>query len=488
MISNSTSVASADFPTPAAAPADNVLFFKSYSSTYKEAVSILHAVLPDMSLTNIQELVFVQSWEGQTYLSISAISGYDADYLKDVGHKLWQILSKELGENVSKNNLRSVLRHHLQRIHPDAQPSLHLTGTVSDLRSDSEDFYTPSAEELLNLESARNLLCDWGEAPDLPTLLGRTAELETLKSSVLNMNCRLVGLFGIGGVGKTALAVELADRIKGHFEYFIWRSLRNAPDFDGFIVDLLQTLSGDPQTEIPESPDAKISLLIDYLRNYRCLLVIDDWGSTLQGKQLAGAYRQGYENYGQLLRRVGESRHQSCVVITSREKPVGNVFRRGNALPVQALQLAGLSGEEGQTFLQGLGLLGTEDLFSQLLDFYAGNPLILKAIAGTVIELFDNSIVKFLEQDAPIYGEVRSIIDQQINRLSELEKLVIAGLAHCQGCASLATLQQELGLAHPQEKLLETLESLHRRSLLQKEATFFSQSPMIRDYILMERN
>jgi hypothetical protein len=475
MISNSTSVASADFPTPAASAADNVLFFKSYSSTYKEAVSILHAVLPDMSLTNIQELVFVQSWEGQTYLSISAISGYDADYLKDVGHKLWQILSKELGENVSKNNLRSVLRHHLQRVHPDAQPALHLTGTVSELHLDSEDFYTPGTEELLNLNPARNLLCDWGEAPDLPILFGRTAELETLKNSILKNNCRLVGIFGIGGVGKTA-------------EYFIWRSLRNAPDFDGFVVDLLQTLSGDPQAEIPESPDAKISLLIDYLRNYRCLLVIDDWGSTLQGKQFAGAYRQGYENYGQLLRRVGESRHQSCVVMTSREKPVGNVFRRGNALPVQALQLTGLNGQEGQIFLQGLGLLGTEDLFCQLLDFYAGNPLILKAIAGTVIELFDNSIVKFLEQDALIYGEVRSIIDQQINRLSELEKLVIAGLARCQGCASLVTLQQELGSVHPQEKLLETLESLHRRSLLQKESAFFSQPPMVQDYILMETN
>jgi hypothetical protein len=487
MIPNSTSVASADFPTSAAA-ADNVLFFKSYSSTYKEAVSILHAVLPDMSLTNIQELVFVQSWEGQTYLSISAISGYDADYLKDVGHKLWQILSKELGENVSKNNLRSVLRHHLQRIHPDAQPSPHLTGTIADLCPDSEDFYTPRTEDLLNFSASKNLLCDWGEAPDLPVLLGRTAELDTLKSSILQDNCRLVGVFGMGGVGKTALTVKLADRIKDHFEYFIWRSLRNAPDFDGFIVDVLQTLSGDPQTEIPELPDARISLLIDYLRNYRCLLIIDDWGSTLQGKQLAGAYRQGYENYGQLLRRVGESRHQSCVIITSREKPVGTVFRRGDALPVKSLPLTGLQGQEGQSFLQGLGLLGTEALFSQLLDFYAGNPLILKAIAGTVIELFDNSIVKFLEQDVLIYGEVRSIIDQQINRLSELERLVIAGLARCQGCASLAMLQQELGLAHPQEKLLETLESLHRRSLLQKEAACFSQPRIIRDYLLAEQS
>jgi len=33
-----------------------------------------------------------------------------------------------------------------------------------------------------------------------------------------------------------------------------------------------------------------------------------------------GYMRAGYEGYGQLLRRVGESEHQSCLLLTSREK------------------------------------------------------------------------------------------------------------------------------------------------------------------------
>ncbi|MBD2431966.1 MULTISPECIES: hypothetical protein [Fischerella] len=41
----------------------------------------------------------------------------------------------------------------------------------------------------------------------------------------------------------------------------------------------------------------------------------------LCGGSQAGQCRLGYEGYGQLLKRVGEVPHQSCVLLTSREKP-----------------------------------------------------------------------------------------------------------------------------------------------------------------------
>ena len=36
-------------------------------------------------------------------------------------------------------------------------------------------------------------------------------------------------------------------------------------------------------------------------------------------KVLAGNYRKGYEDYGELLHQVAETRHHSCVILTSRE-------------------------------------------------------------------------------------------------------------------------------------------------------------------------
>ena len=71
---------------------------------------------------------------------------------------------------------------------------------------------------------------------------------------------------------------------------------------------------------MPESLDAQISCLVDYLREARCLLILDNAESLLSGEQRTGQFRPGYEGYGQLFRSVGETRHQSCLVVTSREE------------------------------------------------------------------------------------------------------------------------------------------------------------------------
>lgn len=82
----------------------------------EQALVILDTALRQNFLNNVEELVFRQAWDDQTYAEMAATSGYDANYLKDVGSKLWKLLSKALGETVTKSNFRSVLRRQLQ--HP----------------------------------------------------------------------------------------------------------------------------------------------------------------------------------------------------------------------------------------------------------------------------------------------------------------------------------------------------------------------------------
>lgn len=59
----------------------------------EEALVILDTFL-EPGLNDIQELVFRQAWEGKTYPEIAEISGYDANYIKDVGSRLWKLLSQ----------------------------------------------------------------------------------------------------------------------------------------------------------------------------------------------------------------------------------------------------------------------------------------------------------------------------------------------------------------------------------------------------------
>lgn len=77
-----------------------------------EALEILDKVLKQKRLNYIQQFVFCQSWSGQTYWEIAEQSGYDSDYIKEVGSQLWQSLSEALGEKVTKKNVQSVLEHY----------------------------------------------------------------------------------------------------------------------------------------------------------------------------------------------------------------------------------------------------------------------------------------------------------------------------------------------------------------------------------------
>lgn len=76
----------------------------------EEALLILDTALEQRVLNDVQELVFRNSWLGQTYVEIAQSSGYNANYIKDVGYKLWKLLSKVFKEEVTKSNFRSVLR------------------------------------------------------------------------------------------------------------------------------------------------------------------------------------------------------------------------------------------------------------------------------------------------------------------------------------------------------------------------------------------
>lgn len=325
---------------------------------------------------------------------------------------------------------------------------------------------------------------DWGEAPAIDHLAGREHELVQLRQWLCADHCRVMMVHGLGGVGKTTLTATFARQIQPQYEYVYWRSLQNAPHLESILERYLLMFADSPAFVPPTDLDAQLRLLLDCFRRHRCLLVLDNFESVLHGGTSVGTYRDGYGVYGKLLELVGETEHQSCLLLTSREKPQELVRLEGGAFPVRTLQLGGLATTDAREILEHEGLHGSVETWARFTAMYAGNPLALKLIAEPVRELFQGDIAAFLAQRATIMGDVRALLDQQFQRLAPLEQEIFYWIALEREAVSLATLRADLVRQVQPAELLEALKSLRRRSLLESNAAAsFVLQPVIQEYL-----
>jgi transcriptional regulator with XRE-family HTH domain len=308
---------------------------------------------------------------------------------------------------------------------------------------------------------------DLSEMADIPVFYGRTKELERLTQWIVTDKCRLVAILGIGGIGKTALATNLVKHIQQEFQYVIWTSLREAPSVEEILGEVIKFLSNYQAVDGQARFGHKIKQLIKYLDQSRCLLVLDNAEAILQEGTHVGQYREGYEGYGKLIKCVAESRHQSCLVVTSREKPVEVDLLDSEVLPVRLLSLGGLQSGV-QDIFKDKGLSPSEPELAKLTEWYQGNPLILTIVAARIKAIYHGDFSEFFWQEKPAFGHINKVLDEQYERLSDLERQIMYWLAINREPVSIATLRDDIFSSALSQQVPDALESLLRRSLIHK--------------------
>src|SRR5438874_3030319 len=248
---------------------------------------------------------------------------------------------------------------------------------------------------------------DWVGALDVSHFSGREVEVAELTQWILEERCRLVTLLGMGGIGKSMLASLLGSRLTQEFEAVLWRSVRDAPPCEELVADCLTFFSETPPAAFPASLEQRINQLVARLQASRCLLVLDNLETLLVSGDPEGNYLPGYEGYGRLIGRLGEAAHQSCVLLTSREKPREIEALEGARSPVRSLRLVGMDEQTAQALLSDKELGGTPVAWQRLVISYAGNPLALKIMAQAVFDLFSGDIDRFLHEGELAFNGIR---------------------------------------------------------------------------------
>jgi hypothetical protein len=438
-------------------------------------------------LEDLQEAILRGVWEGQKYSQIAEASHCSEGHIRNIASKLWKRLSNVLDEEVTQSNLRSTLERRQVFIVSQNFGNDFVFCNVN-VSTDSQSPEVPkerSPSTPTSDTSQPQTRLDLADAPHISSLSDRTSELATLEKWIVQEKCTLAAISGLSGIGKTALSLHLIPKIQHNFEYVIWRSLRHSPPLETTLKNLLEFLLNQPEIELPSSIPDRLSLLMEYLRKNRCLIILDDVQTILSSGQLAGNYRPECENYSILFRQIGETTHNSCLILNSWEPPKEITALKGENSPVRTLQLKGI-GAAAAEILRQKSLLNPET-WENLINAYRGNPLWLKIVATTIQEIFRGRVAEFLKYDMLFLGEeLAATLHPQINRLSELEKNLICRLSREANSVSIEQLLQDADLS-PSD-LFNGLQSLGRRSLVeieeQENESLFNLCPVVRQYLI----
>ncbi|AKE64550.1 High-affnity carbon uptake protein Hat/HatR [Microcystis aeruginosa NIES-2549] len=319
---------------------------------------------------------------------------------------------------------------------------------------------------------------NFGLIPDISQIYGREKELELLKQKFFQNSppCKIIGIFGIAGIGKTSLVCKLIEQIQEEFPRVIYWSFLNPPLPLEFLENTSNIISQNISFKAEDKFKIKLIKFIKILAKYRCLLFLDNIDAIIE--------HENYREYSEILQAIGQSKHNSCLIITSRKIPQELESLVGNKTSTYFRELQGLDYQTGRQILGDIDTFhGSEDEWQFLIQQVChGNPLFIKSIAHHIQRVHHNNLSDFLLKGNLLIEKIESILNSYFQQLSDLEKAIIFELAINRNPVSLSELEHNIIIEPDGKSIQEGIRSLSSKILLDKKDDYFTIHPLLIEY------
>lgn len=363
-----------------------------------------------------------------------------------------------------------------------ADQPLHLVNSVT-MEKEAIQRYTKKIETLTSTGREREKSSALAKLPRRPYFVGREHEMGVILQSLQpNSRTFIIGIEGIGGVGKSALAIELGHRCIENdlFDTAIWISAKESTlTLHGIepiipeaktLSDILITIGsslGNPTIGNLSIRD-QITRAYNLLARRSTLLILDNFETLSKSEQR------------EILDFLRNSPMTLKVVITSRER-----VSEG-----QIIRLQGLSFEESSALLdwesQQKHIHLTKEQIEYLIELTGGLPLALLWVQGQIAVL-GYSVTQVLDKlsldaDIPI---LQYCFNHSWNLLVQAEAKKLLMILALQPDAVSRTALKEIGSIEDNDNFENAISELLQLSLIEHDHDIdrFSILPLTRRFI-----